>query len=270
MIKSFRDTRIKLIDKKNEGVSKARNNAINIATGDYIAFMDSDDWMEPNMLELMYKKAIKGQFDVVACDVNAIYPYKSITIKSNIHENKEIKNILIDAYAVIWNKLYKAEFVKETLFKETVTFTEDVLFLYQIYSKINSVGSINQPLYNYLQRDGSITHTYNYNLYQLIENLDDITTFYNKDLKLKKYESEIEYTYIRYLYGTFVKRLAKTKDIQEYKKGVSYVIDKVNERFPNYRENKYIKEKKGKALYLKHFNMNLAKLLFLIEKNKMN
>ena len=111
MIKSCRDTRSKLIDKKNEGVSKARNNAIDIATGDYIAFMDSDDWMEPNMLELMYKKAIKGQFDVVACDVNAIYPYKSITIKSNIHENKEIKNILIDAYAVIWNTQYKAEFV---------------------------------------------------------------------------------------------------------------------------------------------------------------
>ena len=80
----------------------------------------------------------------------------------------------------------------------------------------------------------------------------------------------MEYSYVRYLYATFIKRLAKTKNKEEFDKGVKFVINKVNENFPNYKKNKYIKRLNGKSIYLKHFNKTLANLIFKLEKNRLN
>ena len=72
------------------------------------------------------------------------------------------------------------------------------------------------------------------------------------------------------LYATFVKRLAKMKDKEEFNKGVDKVISLVNEKFPEYRKNKYLKPLTGKNIYLKCFNKFIAKMIFILEKNKMN
>ena len=100
-----KDKRIIIIDKKNEGVSKARNDGLKISTGEYIAFMDSDDWYELNTLELMYNKAKENDYDIVACDTQAIYPDKKQYIKSGIEANQTNNQLMIDAYEVIWNKI---------------------------------------------------------------------------------------------------------------------------------------------------------------------
>jgi glycosyltransferase involved in cell wall biosynthesis len=264
------NTNIKLIDKKNAGVSAARNDALKIAKGEYIGFLDSDDWVEKDMFEKMYNKAIKENLDIVACDTNAVYPDKNIIIKSNISESSTPQELMLNAYAVIWNKIYKREILKGIEFKEGMTFCEDVLFLYMIYSRVNKVGSIEEPLHYYLQREGSLTYTYDKKLYQLIDSLDNVVDFYKKEKKLKKYHDEIEYSYVRYLYATFIKRLAKTKNKEEFKKGISYVIKKVNETFPKYKKNKYINTLKPKNIYLKYFNKFIANIIFNLEKNKMN
>ena len=65
-------------------------------------------------------------------------------------------------------------------------------------------------------------------------------------------------------------KIAKTKNKKEFVRGVNHVIKKVNEKFPNYKKNKYLKEMGLKGLYLKHFNKFIAKLIFLKEKNTMN
>ncbi len=259
-----------VINKKNEGVSIARNRALEIAHGDYIGFMDSDDWANSDMYEKLYNKAIKGDYDIVACDTNAIYPDNIKYISSNIGDNSSNRELMINAYAVIWNKIYRRKLLENIKFKEHMTFCEDVRFLYMIYSRVNKIGVIKEPLYNYLQRQGSLTYTYNEKLYQLIESLDDIIDYYKKEKKFNKYKEELEYSYVRYLYATFIKRLAKTKNKKEFKKGVKYVIEKVNNTFPNYKKNKYIKNKSFKSIYLKYFNKTISKLVFLKEKNTMN
>ncbi len=260
-----------VIHKQNEGVSIARNDALKIAKGDYIGFLDSDDWAEKTMYEELYKKAISGDFDIVACDTNAIYPDKKVPISSNIRkDNVDEKELMIDAYAVIWNKIYKRSLLTGIEFKAGMTFCEDVLFLYMVYSRVEKIGVVNKTLHNYLQRPGSLTYTYNEKLYQLIDSLDNVVDFYKREKKYEKYKEELEYSYVRYLYATFIKRLAKTKNKKEFNRGLDYVISKVSNMFPNYKENKYIKEKSNKNLYLRSFNKLIAKVVFILEKNKMN
>ncbi len=261
---------IKVIHKKNEGVSIARNVGLESATGEYIGFLDSDDWVNFDMYEKLYQKAIKDNCDIVACDTLAIYPDKKILIESHINETSTIKDLMLKAYAVIWNKIYKREIIKGIDFKAGMTFCEDVRFLYMLYPRIKKIGSVHESLHNYLQRSGSLTYTYDKKLYQLIDSLDDIVSYYKKNSLYEKYYDELEYAYIRYLFATFIKRLAKTKNKVEFDKGVNFVLNKVNTNFPNYRKNKYLKKLDGKSLYLKYFNKFLAKLVFNFEKNKLN
>ena len=262
---------LKVIHKKNEGVSIARNTALKEAQGEYIGFLDSDDWADEDMFEKLYNKAKEENFDVVPCDTNAIYPDKVVHISCNIREdNVNVKELMLNAYAVIWNKIYKKDVIKDITFKEHMTFCEDVQFLYMVYSKINSIGVILEPLHNYLQRPGSLTYTYNEKLYQLIDSLDDILSYYKKEKKFNKYKSELEYSYVRYLYATFIKRLAKTKNKKEFNRGVKYVIQKVTNEFPDFKKNEYIKVHNPKNIYLKCFNRLTANLIYNVEKNKMN
>ena len=259
---------LKVIHKDNGGVSAARNDALKIASGEYIGFLDSDDWVNVHMFKKMYDHAKSNDFDIVACDTVAIYPKKEMVIHSNIVDNQDVSKLLVDAYAVIWNKIYKRELLEGLTFNTKMSFCEDVLFLYEVYSRVNKVGAVNEVLHFYLQRDGSLTYTYNEKLYQLIDSMDHIVSYYKDNNILDKYYDEIEYTYVRYLYATFIKRLAKTKNKVEFKKGVNYVLGKVKESFPNYRSNKYLTGKKG--IYLKYFNKMFANLIFMLEKNRMN
>lgn len=262
------DKRIRIIDKKNEGVSAARNIGLKEAKGKYICFMDSDDWLEKDFLEKMYNKISENDYDMVACDTYAIYPNKKKYIKSNINDNQDEKKLMIDAYTVIWNKIYKKEIIKDIYFDNSISFCEDVLFLYEVYLKVKRVGSIHEPLYNYLQREKSLTYTYNEIIYDLIKSIDKVVDYYEINNYLDKYYQEIEYSYVRYLFATFIKRLSKTKNKIEFKKGCNFVKNKVKEKFPYYKKNKYLKNKKG--LYLKYFNNAFANIIFYLEKNKMN
>lgn len=259
-----------VIDKKNEGVSVARNVGLDVAKGEYIGFLDSDDWVDEDCFAKMYKKAKDKNYDIVACDTNAIYPDSKMYISSNIKDNDTVNNLLVEAYAVIWNKIYKKELLEDIRFKQGISFCEDVLFLYMVYAKVKKVGAIHEAMHYYLQRTGSLTYTYNDKLYELIEAMDEVIIYYKNVNKFVDYEQELEYSYVRYLYATFIKRLAKTKDKKQFKNGYNFVREKVKDKFPNYRKNEYLKVKGFKNFYLKNFNWILAILIFVSEKNKMN
>ena len=210
--------KIKVIDQENLGPGGARNTGLKIAKGEYIGFLDSDDTQNSKMYETMYRKAKTGNFDLVVCDVNAIYDKKTVTIKSGIdadHFNNEfIKKDMIFSYTVLWNKLIKKEIATSISFSNRLWY-EDVEYLFKLFPLVNSIGTVKRRFCNYYQNDNSITYTYNKKIYDIVTVMNNLVDYYKKNKLYDQYKDEIEYSYVRYLYGTFIRRIAKTKNKTE-------------------------------------------------------
>lgn len=266
---------IKYFFQENSGQSVARNVGIEMAEGKYIAFVDSDDYVSERMFEILYNKAIEKNFDIVASDVNSIYPKKNVEVSSGIRfesvdlTRNEKSELLRNMYAVVWNKIYKKELLekKKILFEPDLWF-EDVLFLYELIPYIKSIGFVEDILYQYVQRENSVTYTYSDKLLDIYKMLEKLVDFYDEN-HLDEFTNEIEYIYVRYMLATYIKRLAKTKNKELFNNGVKFAKEKVCTRFPNYRKNTYLNGI-GKNFYLKYFNAFFADLIYYLEKNKMN
>lgn len=182
------DRRIKVIAQTNSGVSSCRNKGIEQAKGEYIAFVDSDDWIDINMIEIMYKKAISNNSDIIMCSYMREFKDKSKEKKINlpqevIYENENIKNELhrklfgptdeelnnpegLDALGTVWGKLYKSSLIKENKIEfvdlKIIGSNEDSLFNINLFKYTKRITFINQPLYHYW-RDNTESLTSKYN-----------------------------------------------------------------------------------------------------------
>ena len=259
------------IKKENTGLSDTRNIGIKKAQGEYIAFLDSDDYIEPDMYEKMLRKAYESSYDMVVCDILYVYENSNKTkyvgsgIEKDVINKDNIKSIYKSYYPAVWNKIYKKNLLEDIEFTKGVWF-EDMEFMLKLLPKVNSIGVVKEALYNYVQRDGSITYTFNEKLYDIIYNMDRVLDYYKINKIYNEYYSELEFLYIRYLFATFIKRLAKIKDYKKYMAGVNFAMDKVKENFPNYKVNKYLNQVGIKGIYLKHFNKFFAIINYLIQK----
>ncbi len=262
---------IKVVDQHNMGLSMARNNGVKEATGDYISFIDAEDTIKEGLYKSVLEKISEYDYDMVVFGEDRIFKDRHVYVEAGLEhdcKNKdEIKSIMYNIYPAACNKVYKKELLENVPFKRGVWY-EDVEFIYRLLPNLNSIGLIDGHYYNYYQRDNSITYTYNSKLYDLIDNLNSLVKYYKEKKIFDEYYAELEYVYIRYSFATFIKRLAKMKNKEEYNKGVREVMENVKKYFPNYKKNKYLSGKKG--MYLKGFNKTFAKLVYMIEKDKMN
>ncbi len=248
--------------KKNGGVSDARNYGISKAQGEYLAFVDGDDYVTKDMYEKMYQKAKSGNFDIVVCDLNYVYEDgKKVRVSSKIeNDTTNIKKTYVNMYPCVWNKIYKKTlFDKGIEFKKGVWF-EDVDFLYKIFPYIKTIGVIKEPFNQYVQRQGSITKTFDKRLYNYIDNFNDLIEFYKERKLYDKYQKELEYLYVRYIYATFIKQ-ATNFDKEEYQNALNKALENVKKNFPKYRKNLYFYTS-AKGIYLIIFNRQVAKLLY--------
>ena len=259
---------IKSYVKKNGGLSDARNYGLKYAQGEYISFIDSDDYVDKTMLEKMYNKAKDNNFDMVVCDLDMVLDDGKFiqNVSSNIDRdiyNNEIKKYMVNLYPSAWNKLYKRTlFDNEVYFKKGIWF-EDVEFIYRLIPYVKSIGIVDDKLYHYVQREGAITKTFDKRLYNYIDNWNGIIEFYKNNKFYTEYKDELEYCYVRYLYATFIKQATNYKDKKEYDKAVDEAIKNVKEKFPKYRRNKYF-YKSIKGIYLICFNNFIANIYYKI------
>ena len=258
---------VKYYVKENGGLSDARNFGISKCNGEYIAFLDSDDYVSFDMYEKMYKKAKENDFDIVVCDINYLYPDKTLRVDSGINTDTEnIKKTYLNIHPAAWNKIFKKElFEKGILFKKGVWF-EDVEFIYRLLPYVKSIGVVHEAFNQYIQRPGSITNTVDKRIYDYIYNMNGIIDFYKEKKLFNEYKKELEYVYVRYIYATFVKSVMKY-DYFGYNEAVSFAIKNVKEYFPHYRRNGYF-YKSLKGVYLVMFNKLVAKLLYKVRRNK--
>lgn len=159
-----KDSRIKVIHIKNGGAGKARNQALDIAQGNFIAFVDSDDYISPDMYERMLQN-FDDEIDIVEC--NYILSSSSNEKFSLSNENNKIVYSEKDAMKahiqdqcfkqIIWNKLYRKKIVKGIFFPEG-KLIDDEFWTYRVIGKANKLIRINDCLYCYRQQPDSVMH----------------------------------------------------------------------------------------------------------------
>ena len=155
-----KDSRIEYISKENSGVADTRNHLLNMAKGDYVLFVDSDDWIEPDMVEYLINTMVKYNADIVCCE--------TVKEKENKPDLREIEFGLEDILkkfllhkemnGSLCNKLIKINLLHNERFHCGISYGEDALFCWGVFQKVNKVVMSNKQLYNYRMNDDSISH----------------------------------------------------------------------------------------------------------------
>ena len=158
-----RDSRIKVIHKKNGGLSDARNEGMRIATGEFIGFIDSDDWIAPEMYAQLHNAIITDNSDIAACGVKMVWEDNSqsrmLTKQSKCILNKgEAQLALLNESVLkqpVWYKLYRKSII-ENIFFEKGKYHEDVFWSFQAIGNASCVSVISYVGYYYWQHSESI------------------------------------------------------------------------------------------------------------------
>lgn len=164
------DSRIRVIEKPNAGVSAARNDGIAAAQGDYLQFVDSDDYLPDNATELLVQRAEAGGCDLVIAhyfrvigDEVSVYGFLR---RTDVMDQLEFARELMDEpasfyYGVLWNKLYRAALIREHGIQchEDLSWSEDFLFNLEFIRYAQRFAALAAPVYYYVKNEKSITHT---------------------------------------------------------------------------------------------------------------
>ena len=252
--------RIIYVEKENGGLSDARNYGLKYATGDFIAFLDSDDYIEKNAYEEMYNKAIEENADYVECDFIWEFPNKIRVDKQYPYKNK--KEMLSFVRVVAWNKLIKRQLITDNNleFPKGLRY-EDVEFTYKLIPFINKFAYVDKPFIHYVQREGSIANVQNERTAEIFTVQDNVIEFYKKNNIYEKYRDELEYNYARYLLCSSLKRMCKIKDKTIREKLLTESWKRLNSNFPNWKENVILKTVNiGKNKYMRTVNKSTYKI----------
>ncbi|MBO5371388.1 MAG: glycosyltransferase family 2 protein [Lachnospiraceae bacterium] len=160
IVKNTNDERIHIIHKVNGGQSSARNEGLKYCSGEYVFFLDSDDWLEPNAISNLMKEMDEG-IDIVQGSLRRVYNDRVVDVRL---KNEIICSDTVDEffrkeklYDVVWNKLYRKAIVENEFFYEGYI-NEDVIYIFHIACLNPRIKNIDTIVYNYLQRDGSTMH----------------------------------------------------------------------------------------------------------------
>lgn len=150
-----RDSRILVVHKDNEGASVARNVGLQMAKGDYISFVDADDWIEKSMYEEMYKRAKIYDADIVISEKAEDRKKEDNIVFSGVEASKEIMTGKRPLLVHTWNKLFCRELIQNIRFAPEIIIGEDLLFVAEAVLNAKKCIWINERLYHYRERTGS-------------------------------------------------------------------------------------------------------------------
>lgn len=259
-----KDRRVRVIHQKNAGVSAARNAGLDIAKGEWIGFVDSDDWIEPNMYEVLYKDVIEQNCDCAICDF----------IGKPKRKNPKIITETVEALISIFAKngyggysflrLINAKKIGSIRFDEKISYMEDSKFFYGVFENCKTIYWDNAQLYHYEQNEDSVTHKYGLSdeAKSAILMLDKIFETENR-LKVKK---SINESRLQIIYN-FAFFYIKNNDLKntDYKS----LKNKLKQNFFIILKSKNFSIKMKIVVMFMFLNLEVfLRNLFLIKKNK--
>lgn len=275
-----KDSRIKVFRQENAGQFKARNMGIKVSEGEYITFLDSDDWLEPNMIETMIKLQLVYNADIVRCtyidehveENRQVYNrsmFNTITCIEKQEFTEKLYPIFLNTQQLnsVWGQLIKKDIIKEFNINEDIKIAEDLLFNLNLYSDTNKIILMPNAYYHYRTNSESITNTknkksvlYRFNnkitvyseFYKYIQ-IWDINTDDNIDRVNKKILNEVNKC-INELY-TF--KISKKERIAILK----IMYEKLKTRIPNIFNSKKVNIECKLFLEQKYNILNSIKLL---------
>lgn len=222
-----KDDRIRVIHKPNGGVSSARNVGIDAATGEYITFCDSDDYLEPDYLETLVQTA-KTNPDCghIWCCFQTVTGYQKENAVPNYLSAESVLHYTLNGYMTLhdmwldtcpWNKLYTAKIIKESglYFSEDLSLGEDWLFnlAYIDASANEKIVVVTKPLYNYMRgNDESLDSKYRKDLLDIYRRLNDTCLSYLRKWKLPTEQIEKFYNSRFYLYEKVLRNTMRAPD----------------------------------------------------------
>lgn len=216
-----------LVNQENSGLSEARNIGIRCAKGEFLSFIDSDDWIEPEMISTMYNAAVQTKSEIAVCNIRKVYADNSRLVR-NITHGFEKKTIVSSTEAVnyffehkkikghVCNKIYRAELFKDyNVFFPKYKNYEDLPASFVLLWHSKNVVFLDGYFYNYLQRKGSITQKINSNFWHLIENVYLIQEFLVHKNKYDFYSKKFLSLLITSLFSVYI-HLEKHKEDENY------------------------------------------------------
>lgn len=238
IIKSYKDKRIKYFKNKNQGIGKTRNFGIDKATGKYLMFLDSDDYLDINACEKLYNKAIKEKSDLVVFDFYRVEEtLKEVTINNFKSSSlKENPNLLLDINLGPCNKLIKRELIDKsnTRFNEELKY-EDTPFVTEIIKNANKISKLNEYLHYYVIHSNSETTVRDERVFDIIKIIDIIREQYKNE---KYIEDVINKLTVRTLTNYTIQQRVQ-KDIKVGMKFIDEAFSYMKKNIPDYKNNKY-------------------------------
>lgn len=231
--------------KENGGLSDARNYGIKRAKGEYIGFVDSDDYVEINMFEELYSKAVSEDYDVVVCYINEISEDKTSIMPlhyikafdSSVAENPEV---LFASKSYAFNKLYRRKlFIENDLYFPVGQVFEDSAVVYNILLMANKIGLVDKALCNYrTDRTDSITNSVNMSMFDVFKSCDSILAFYKEKGVFEQTYEVLENICRMHIFAR-INTLKNSTNRKFQNQFFDRAYDYLDSHFPEWRNNRY-------------------------------
>ncbi|EGP5645524.1 glycosyl transferase family 2 [Enterococcus faecium] len=265
-----KDSRVRVIHKKNGGLSSARNAGIDVARGKYLGFVDSDDYIEKDMYELLYDNIVKEQADLSICGVYDLYANrepKILTPQYMVLSKIEAMKMILEAKVVsvqAWNKLYKKEIFDTIRYPEGVI-TEDAAVILPVLDKTEKVVIDTQQKYYYFHRENSITSS------RFGEkDLDTINVWKENEIWIKERHPELSsVAHTRTCWAHFIvlDKIVISNRERNYK-GTKEILNFLRSNYFFILKNQYFTRNRKIAATVLQLNVRLYKKLAVLEDEK--
>lgn len=254
---------------ENGGAANARNVALKMARGEYIGFVDSDDYVDLTMFEKMYDRAIEQEAEIVTCGYNRIslddVQRRDVRQRDCFGYNVyQAPQLFINNVPYIWNKIFKKSIIDENnITFENLSIFEDLVFTYELFLKANRIVRVSETLYNYIfLREDSLTYVFSEKRFDIFRAFDLLLDYFKKNRADIHFETELLFILLNHVFVVCGNDV-RYRDIPLKYRFINKSFSYLDEKFSFWRSTAlyFKKYKKNKFLYTKKMYWRLRNLI---------